>query len=367
MLTTLLALALQAAAPPAAAPNYAQDAAWLCRPGRNDACAVNQDVTVVAADGSRRVVPFRPAAKPNFDCFYVYPTVSADPGGNSDMTIGQEEREVAAAQAARFTAQCRVFAPLYRQVTLTALRKALVDGQMSGDRALAYADVKAAWDDYLARDNGGRGVLLIGHSQGSGILKQLIAREIDGKPMQQRLIAAYLAGTNVVDGDLPTIKPCTSAADTSCVVSWVTFRAGQTPPADSRFGRVDGKPAWCVDPAMLNGAGASSHAILGARGAGLSSAPAGPWTRDGAAITTAFVEVPGLISTRCVTDGGFGRLAVTVNGVPADPRTDTIVGDVTFMGNARPEWGLHLIDIPVVMGDLIDLSGKQAAAWAKRR
>ncbi len=36
-----------------------------------------------------------------------------------------------------------------------------------GDR-----DVKAAWNDYLARDNKGRGVVLIGHSQGSLILTQ---------------------------------------------------------------------------------------------------------------------------------------------------------------------------------------------------
>ena len=46
-------------------------------------------------------------------------------------------------------------------------------------------DVEAAWDDYLARDNKGRGVVLIGHSQGSGILKQLIAREIEGQPAQR--------------------------------------------------------------------------------------------------------------------------------------------------------------------------------------
>ena len=41
---------------------------------------------------------------------------------------------------------------------------------------LAYNDVLDAWNYYLKNDNGGRGVVLVGHSQGSGVLTQLITQ-----------------------------------------------------------------------------------------------------------------------------------------------------------------------------------------------
>ena len=124
-----------------------------------------------------------------------------------------------------------------------------------------------------------------------------------------------------------------------------------------------GQVAACTNPAALGGGKAVTDAILGAKGAGTGSAPMGPWTSDGLPVTTSFVKVPGLISAECVQQGGFSYLAVTVNGNPADPRTDTIVGDVNIGGNILKDWGLHLIDMPVEMGNLVDLADRQAAAW----
>ncbi len=182
----ILALALAMAAG-SDTPDYRDPANWLCRPGRQDACAADLSTTVVAADGARSVEPFKAASTPKFDCFYVYPTISLDPTPNSDMIPGPEEKRVAQFQVARFAKNCRVFAPVYRQVTLTALRSIMGGGTPAIDRDMAYRDVKAAWDDYLAHDNKGRGVVLIGHSQGSLILTQLVAREIDGKPAQKQV------------------------------------------------------------------------------------------------------------------------------------------------------------------------------------
>jgi hypothetical protein len=360
------------AASPAPAPDYAQDSAWLCRPGRADACAVNQDVTVIQANGKRKIEKFKAAPAPQFDCFYVYPTVSNDPTPNSDMTPGPEELAVAASQAARFASECRVFAPLYRQVTLTALRAFITGQPVAMDRDMPVNDVTAAWNDYLARDNKGRGVVLIGHSQGSLVLKTLIAKTIEPQAVRRNIISAMLIGANVavppgkdVGGDFKRLPLCRKDDQFNCVISYTTFRADSPPPANSRFGKVPdvGMVAACTNPAALGGGKAVTDAILGTKGAGAGSAAMGPWTSDNLPVTTAFVKVPDLISAECVSKDGFDYLAVTVNANPADPRTDTIVGDVTVGGVMLKDWGLHLIDMPVEMGNLVDLADRQAAAW----
>ncbi|HEU0043719.1 DUF3089 domain-containing protein [Sphingomonas sp.] len=355
----------------APAPDYAQDANWLCRPGRADACAGNLDVTVVQGNGRTKVEKFRADKAPAFDCFYVYPTVSNDPTPNSDMNAGPEERQVAIAQAARFAAKCRVFAPLYRQVTLTALRQVMTGGTPAVDRVLPLRDVYEAWNDYLKRDNKGRGVVLIGHSQGSGVLKELLARYIEGYPIRRNIVSAMLIGTNVavpaggvVGGDLKRLPLCTAPGQFGCVVSYVTFRSDSPPPQGSRFGKVaqPGMIAACTNPVTLLGGKAVPDPIFTTAGAGSSGVAQPSWTSTGA-VTTPFVKVPGLISTDCVNANGFSYLSVTVNANPADPRTDTIAGDVVANGAILEDWGLHLVDMPVAMGNLVELADAQAKAW----
>ncbi|RYD56558.1 MAG: DUF3089 domain-containing protein [Sphingomonadales bacterium] len=373
MLMLMLALALAAVSPD---PNYRQDANWLCRPGRQDACAQDLSATVIAADGSRTIEKFEAAKDPGFDCFYVYPTVSLDATPNSDMVPGDEERRVIQFQAARFGAKCRVFAPLYRQVTLTALR-ALMTGQTPAvDRAMAYRDVEAAWSDYLARDNKGRGVVLIGHSQGSSLLTQLLGRAIEGKPAQKLMISAMLIGSNVPvpvgkdEGGLyQTIPLCRAADQSGCIVSYASFRASAPPPADSRFGKGDrpGVEAACTNPAALGGGRVVADAYLPAKGSLLSAGDAPQWSNDRKPVTTPFVRVPGLLSTECVRKNGFNFLAVTTHADPSDPRTDDVGGDIKVGPSVLASWGLHLIDMNVAQGDLVELAGRQAMAWAAKQ
>src|SRR5215510_6315926 len=105
--------------------DYSKAETWLCRPGRHDACDVDLTTTVISANGKLVREPWAANPKATIDCFYVYPTVSLDPTPNSDMAAGEEELSVVRVQAARFGSQCRVYAPLYRQVTLAALRSFL--------------------------------------------------------------------------------------------------------------------------------------------------------------------------------------------------------------------------------------------------
>src|ERR1700685_2683633 len=235
----------------AAATDYSNPAFCLCSPARQDACSAPQDATIVAVSGSLTHETFHPAKNPPIDCFYVYPTVSNESGGNSDLNITGAEKSVVNAQFARFAAKCRLYAPMYRQVTLTALRALIAGKPIPVDRDLGYGDVLAAWNYYLAHDNAGRGVVLVGHSQGSGVLTRLIKEEIDGKPVQSKLISAILMGTSLpvpkgadVGGAFMHVPGCHSNAQLGCVIAFASFRATSPPPANSRFGKApDGQQA----------------------------------------------------------------------------------------------------------------------------
>ena len=62
---------------------------WLCRPGHvPDPCVTDLTATVVAASGPTTVRHAAVAADPPVDCFYVYPTVSSQPGVAADLHVG---------------------------------------------------------------------------------------------------------------------------------------------------------------------------------------------------------------------------------------------------------------------------------------
>jgi MFS family permease len=363
----------------AAKNDYADSKAWLCRPeGSLNACAVELTTTIVAADGLLTREEFKANPNAPIDCFYVYPTVSMDPGGNSDMNPGPEELGVVRQQFARFASQCRVYAPLYRQATLTALRAAATGNPLAVDRALVYNDVVEAWNYYLQHDNKGRGVVLVGHSQGSGVLTQLIRNEIDGKPVQSQLVSALLLGTSLpvpkgkdVGGAFQHVPVCRSASQTGCVIAYASFRSTIPPPENSRFGRVQGENmmAACANPAALGGGSGELHAYLSASGRSIvgSAAEPKPWVTPPKAIDTPFVSVPGLLTAQCVANDKGSYLEVTVHGNPADPRVDDISGDVMTNGQVNATWGLHLIDVNVAMGNLLDVVAEQAKSYTRAK
>lgn len=357
--------------------DYSQPDSWLCRPGREDACKVDLTTTIIDATGKFKRETWSPDPNAPIDCFYVYPTVSLDPTGNSDMIPGPEEKRVVLHQLARFASKCRVYAPMYRQITLTALRAMLTGKPIPVDRALAYNDVLDAWNHYLQHDNQNRGVVLIGHSQGSGVLIQLIRNEIDGKPVQSRLVSALLLGANLAvpagedaGGAFRHIPLCRSPKQTGCAISYVTFRATSPPPPNSRFGRVPdkGMQAACTNPASLAGGSGELKAYLGAGGRGVASAGAEPkpWVTPPQPVETSFVAVPGMLTAACVSDEHGSYLAISIHHKSSSPRTDDIPGDVVVNGQRQPDWGLHLIDANIAMGNLIDIVGRQSKAYLAR-
>lgn len=352
--------------------DYSKPEYWLCRPGlQNDACSGNLNATIVEADGTMTEERFMANPDAPIDCFYVYPTISNDTTPNSDLSPGPEERGTAANQFARFGSQCRLFAPVYRQRTLTALTSGLSGSGMPvmSDPNLGFSDVIAAIDYYLEHDNNGRGVVFIGHSQGSGVLSRVLAQFFDKSPADSRFVAALLIGTRVevqkgakVGGTFKNLPLCTKNEELGCIVTYASFRSTVPPPADSRFAgsMTDG---GCTNPAKLEGGSAELDAYLSARGGGLGSAMAGPWVTSGQPITTPYVKVPGLLTGECVSNDNGTYFEITVHGDPADPRVDDITGDIMMNGQVAASWGLHLIDTNLAMGDLVRLVGAKGAAY----
>ena len=81
-------------------------------------------------------------------------------------------------------------------------------------------------------------------------------------------------------------------------------------------------------------------------------------------IDTPWVSVPGLLTAKCTSnENASGYLEVTVNGNPSDPRVDDIVGDIGRTGSVLANWGLHLVDVNLVMGNLVDIVGQEAKAY----
>ncbi len=360
-LATLAALIAVPGAPAGAA--QSSGTVWLCRPGlAANPCEPSLETTVYNAQGKvLGVQHVRRARHPKIDCFYVYPTVSDQKTPTADFTIDPVLRSIALYQAARYSSECRVFAPVYRQITLAALFSgAVVTPEM---RETAYQDVRHAWLDYLRHDNHGRGVVFIGHSQGAGVLRRLVREEVDVKPsVRKKLVSAVLLGGNVtvkkgqdIGGDFQHIPACRSNRQVGCVVAFSTFDAPVPP--NSKFGRTSDPnlEVLCTNPAALSGSSANVDPIyptepfapgLIATGNTLLGIP--PPTA-----TPPWVESRDAYRAACSADGGANVLQVTALGASPVIKTSP---DAT--------WGLHLVDANIALGDLVHLVDRQGDRWS---
>ena len=225
----------------------------------------------------------------------------------------------------------------------------------------------SAWNDYLAHYNDGRGIVLIGHSEGSGQLAQLLAEHVDQVPsIRSRFVSAILTGADLLVyktgfGPFKTIGPCTSVAQTGCVVGYNAYT--QIPRSDAIFG----KPATpefhglavedvCTNPASLAGgtgqlislyrtqlatedvAGSSSEGIL----------QSNPPTSS-----TPWIEYDGGYNATCVlTNSGYHVLIVRrVGRVP------------TLTATPDPAWGLHVDDPNLAIGNLVELIRSESSVY----
>ena len=152
------------------------------------------------------------------------------------------------------------------------------------------------------------------------------------------------------------------------MISYASFRSTIPPPENSRFGRVQGEnmQAACVNPAALGGGSGALHAYLSAGNSTItgSSAPPRPWVTPPKAIDTPFVSVPGLLTAQCVAND---ESVVPRGDGSREPRRsarrrhrrrrDGRTASRTRAG------ALHLIDVNLSMGNLVDVVKSQAKAY----
>jgi predicted alpha/beta hydrolase family esterase len=336
--------------------DYTRSAAWICRPDvGEDICAVGLDAMAIDTSGRRTPAPFVPARNAPIDCFYVYPTASGEPTLYSDLAADEGVQRAVRGQAARLGAVCRLYVPAYHQFTSAGLHYVIAE-RRAGDEVpraindVPYRDILAAWRSYLAHDNHGRGVVLVGHSQGAMLLKRLIAEQIDGRPAQRLLVAAYLAGNDALSTrSFASIGPCGSATQTGCVVAWSSYRDGYA--GDRVFGGAPGSAQpICVNPAAPAGGRALLKSVM--------AKPAFAPAED-----PPFVELIGQESAECVVDARSAVLRVRVEPGPLAPILSAGLARIGAFGEG---WGLHPLDISLVEGNMIDLIASQGAAWSAR-
>lgn len=346
---------------------------WLCEPGaKPNPCKGSLKTTVVDSDGSSRVEKARNARKPEIDCFYVYPTVSEQQAVNANRDVDPQQTAIAEYQAARYSETCRVFAPVYRQLTLSAIQSP--DGLDPKATRIAYGDVRAAWREYLRRDNRGRGVVLIGHSQGTGMLTQLLRQEIERKPEQRELlVSAVLMGGNVtvrkgsdVGGSFRRTPTCDSKDETGCVIAFATYN--ETPPDGTLFGSTSGPYAnfagidprklkvVCTNPASLGGGAGRLETLArttpfpGTLGLGLQILYGGPQPTA----RTPWLSPQDHYRGRCVRENEANVLKIS-----------PVAGARTLTPSPTPGWGLHLVDANIGLGNLVEIVRSQAKAYLR--
>lgn len=275
-----------------AAPDYAAARNWAALPGR--------------ADAGRTAPPGAApeAASPQVDAFYIHPTTDRSRGRwNQDLADGAVNRwtngSVIARQAAIFNGCCRLFAPRYRQATVAA---GAAGGAVRDEAfAIAYEDVRRAFRHYLSRLSAGRPFILVGHSQGAAHLERLLAEEIDGKPLQRRLVAAYVVGIGFPVGAFgltySSLGICEKPDSTGCAVHWNSILANGDIDSVVRFseaynaarlGKGADRQVLCVNPLTFDRA--RPAAFAGAAKGGV------PGTPDESAPAPL---VPGAVAARC--------------------------------------------------------------------
>ncbi len=203
------------------------------------------------------------------DVFFIHPTTYTDfkmpMGWNADIDNAALNKKTNNGtilyQASVFNEHCRIFAPRYRQANL----KAFYTGDKAGANKafdIAYEDVKSAFEYYLKNYNKGRPIIIASHSQGTLHAGRLLKEFFENKPLEKKLVCAYIIGLPVFTDYFKDLKPCRDSTATDCFIGWRTFKENYVPEfvvIEKEKAFVTNPLTWTLDenvaPASLNRGG----------------------------------------------------------------------------------------------------------------
>jgi len=247
---------------------YAAEELWLCRPdiSSNQCALVDLSTTEVRADGTLVDVG-APAMNPDspIDCFYLYDTRNHSPTPGNTETLSPTDPGVLTAlsrNGAHFRGVCRVFAPLYHQMSISTYHEYALAWEDTPIFQRAYDDVVEAFEYYMRNHNHGRSFVLLGHSQGSHMLARLLEDTFDNdEALRAQLLSAILIGptsrVHVPDGEqvggsFANIPLCTSTSQTGCVITFDAIAADVPGGLDFSTLIPPGMVRACVNPASFD-------------------------------------------------------------------------------------------------------------------
>ena len=243
---------------PGPAPDYADGHNWAALPTRHDSSH--------AVPSQTRLRDQQATAEA--DVFFVHPTTYFWRGSwNADVGNCRlnryTDKTTIRKQATVFNAAARIYAPRYRQATLYSFFDSTAEGSSRKALALAYSDVRKAFQYYLAHYNQGRPIIIAGHSQGTDHATRLLHEFFDNDPkLRRQLVAAYLIGFKVRPHEYQTIRLCPDSLATGCFVAYNSVATGNEFPPFSHFAVIN-PLTWTMDtirvPASLNRGGVSQR------------------------------------------------------------------------------------------------------------
>lgn len=205
-------------------PDYSKEKNWAALPDRQD----NADLTPEGYKDKQ--------SSAEVDVFFLHPTNYYGereynrwnaPIDLQSINDGVDDVAIKF-QATAFNGIGKVYAPRYRQAHIKAyFAKDTTSAKKAFD--LAYQDIKESFAYYMSNYNNGRPFIIASHSQGTTHAKRLIKEFIDGKPLQKKLVAAYLIGIPVDLNEYSKIGACETAYDTGCLIGWRTWKKGSKP------------------------------------------------------------------------------------------------------------------------------------------
>lgn len=324
------------AAAPVASGAYADPALWIAR-GNSDA----HDPARWQPRGAGPPAPVKAAV------FFVHPTSHYDRShwnaALSDAAVNARAETFVRGLASPFAGASELWAPRYRQATFGAFIAKKADGQRALD--LAYGDVLAAFDAFVAAVDPKAPLVLVGHSQGALHLLRLLHDRAYGQPLARRIAAAYVIGWPVsMTHDLPQtgLHACAGPDDSGCLLSWQSYAEPADPSlmqeAYAHFPGLDGQarggsPMLCTNP--LTG------------------------TPDSAAPASANLGT-------LMPDANLSGAALVAGMVPArcSPQGFLLIGPAPELGPfVLPGNNYHIYDIPLFWGNIRADFARRVTAW----